>query len=84
MALISLTRISCFARSEAVKFLRNSSPSQPVALYTMDDIGFHVLVEMTEDHALLAAKLQSWMPTAAAVSRAQEAETSETTSTSIP
>jgi len=63
-----------FARSETVKFLKKLSPSQPVALYTMDEIGFHVLVEMTEDHALLAAKLQSWMPTAAAVSRAQEAD----------
>jgi VWFA-related protein len=63
-----------FARSETVKFLNKLSPSQPVALYTMDDIGFHVLVEMTQDHVMLAAKLQSWMPTAAAVSRAQEAE----------
>ena len=63
-----------FARSETVKFLKKLSPSQPVALYTMDEIGFHVLVEMTQDHALLAAKLQSWMPTAAAVSRGQEAD----------
>jgi VWFA-related protein len=63
-----------FARSETVKFLSKLAPSQPVALYTMDEIGFHVLVEMTQDHALLAAKLQSWMPTAAAVSRAQDAE----------
>ncbi len=63
-----------FARSETIKFLKKLSPTQPVALYTMDEIGFHVLVEMTEDHALLAAKLQSWMPTAAAVSRAQEAD----------
>ena len=63
-----------FARSETVKFLNKLSPSQPVALYTMDDIGFHVLVEVTQDHAMLAAKLQSWMPTAASISRAQEAE----------
>jgi VWFA-related protein len=63
-----------FARVETVKFLSKLSPSQPVALYTMDDIGFHVLVEMTQDHALLASKLQSWNPTAAAVSRAQEAD----------
>lgn len=62
------------ARAVTIKFLNKLAPSQPVALYTMDEIGFHVLVEMTEDHAMLAATLQSWSPNAAAVSNAQEAE----------
>jgi VWFA-related protein len=63
-----------FARGESVKFLNRLSPTQPVAVYTMDEVGFHVLVEMTKDHAMLATKLQTWNPTAASVSRAQEAE----------
>jgi VWFA-related protein len=63
-----------FARGEAVKFLSRLAPSQPVAVYTMDEIGFHVLVELTQDRALIEAKLKSWTPTAATVSRAQDAE----------
>jgi VWFA-related protein len=63
-----------FARAETIKFLNKLAPSQPVALYTMDNIGFHVLVEMTQNHAMLAAKLQAWTPDAAAVATAQDAE----------
>ena len=44
------------------------------ALYTMDDIGFHVLAEMTQDHALLAAKLKAWTPSAGTAALAQEAQ----------
>ena len=62
------------ARDATIKFLNKLNPAQPVAIYTMDDIGFHVLVEMTQDHSLLAAKLKSWTPSAATVSNAQEAQ----------
>lgn len=63
-----------FARNETMTFLGKLAPSQPVALYAMDNIGFHILVDMTTDHALIASKLKSWAPGAAAVSAAQEAE----------
>jgi VWFA-related protein len=62
------------ARDATIQFLNKLNPAQPVAVYTMDDIGFHVLAEMTEDHALLATKLKAWTPSAATVSNAQEAQ----------
>ncbi len=63
-----------FARDATIKFLNKLAPTQPVALYTMDDIGFHVLAEMTQDHAQLAAKLKAWTPSAGTVSNAQETQ----------
>jgi VWFA-related protein len=63
-----------FARTETLKFLHRLEPSERVALYTMDDGGFHVLVEMTQDHALLATKLTAWAPRASAVAKGQESE----------
>jgi VWFA-related protein len=62
------------ARTETLKFLRRLEPAERVALYTMDDTGFHVLVEMTQDHALLATKLTAWTPHASAVAKGQESE----------
>ncbi len=62
------------ARTETLKFLQRLDPTEHVALYTMDDTGFHVLVEMTQDHASLAAKLTAWTPRARAVAMGQQSE----------
>ncbi len=40
----------------------------------MTGMGFHVLTEITTDHAVLIARLQKWMPTAQSVSQAQQEE----------
>jgi VWFA-related protein len=61
-----------YARAETLKFLKRLSPSERVALYTMGYSGFHVLVEMSEDHALLASRLAGWTPNATAVAHAQQ------------
>jgi VWFA-related protein len=63
-----------FAKRETIKFLKRLDPYQPVALYIMDDVGFHVLMEMTEDHALLASRLEAWTPDVGAVGRAQRSD----------
>jgi VWFA-related protein len=60
------------ARAETLKFLKRISPTERVALYTMGRSGFHILVEMTTDHALLQAGLAKWSPDATAIARAQE------------
>ncbi len=60
------------ARTETLKFLKRISPTERVALYTMGRGGFHVLVEMTTDHASLQAGLAKWAPDATATARAQE------------
>lgn len=62
------------ARTETLKFLQRLQPNERVALYTMDDTGFHVLMEMTDDHAALAAKLAAWTPRARAVAMGQQDE----------
>ncbi len=63
------------ARTHMVKFLQSVAPSERIGLYTMNDLGFHVLVEATTDHAALIARMQKFMPTAQSVSQAQEDET---------
>jgi len=62
------------ARTESLKFLQRLQPNERVALYTMDDSGFHVLMEMTDDHAALTAKLSAWTPHARAVAMGQQSE----------
>jgi VWFA-related protein len=63
------------ARSQMLKFLASVSPGEHVGLYTMNGLGFRVLVEATADHATLIARLQKFMPTAQSVSQAQDEET---------
>jgi VWFA-related protein len=63
------------ARQEVLKFLGTVAPGERVGLYTMTDLGFRVVQEITTDHAALTAKLQKWMPAAQSVSQAQEEET---------
>ena len=63
------------ARNHMLKFLGTLPPEERVGLYTMNGLGFHVLVEVTRDHAALIARLEKFMPTAQSLQAAQEEET---------
>ncbi len=58
---------------ETLKFLHKLAPGEPVALYIMNASGFHVLVELTSDHELLASRLAAWKPDVTATAGAQSA-----------
>ncbi len=62
------------ARGEVLRFLRASRPATRIALYSIGEHGFHVIEEVTQDHALVAAKLAAWTPAASAVSQAEQLE----------
>ena len=64
-----------YAREEMLKFLQKLPPTERVGFYAQSAHGFQVLVEATEDHSLLAAKLRAWMPSAQELARARESET---------
>ena len=70
LAWADLTR----ARGEMLRFLRALPVNQSVGLYAMKANGLQVLEEGTADHAMLAAKLSQWMPSAKDLARAQEEE----------
>jgi len=59
------------ARGEVLRFLKATRPTSRVALYSVSEHGFRVLQDVTQDHALIMAKLSAWMPNAQAVSQAQ-------------
>ena len=59
------------ARGEMLRFLNASHTNSPVALYSISEQGFHILQDVTRDHALVAKKLASWTPDARAVAQAQ-------------
>ncbi|HUY95691.1 MAG TPA: VWA domain-containing protein [Terracidiphilus sp.] len=63
-----------YARGQMLKFLARIPANAPVGLYTMNSLGFHVLMELTSDHAALEARLKAFMPTAQSVNQAQEEE----------
>ncbi len=63
-----------YARGQMLKFLSKIPANAPIGLYNMNGLGFHVLVEITSDHAAVEARLKSYMPSAQAVSEAQEEE----------
>ncbi len=63
------------ARNNMLKFLSGLAPAERVGLYTMNGLGFRVLVEVTTDHAALIDRLKKFMPTAQSLSQAQEEET---------
>jgi len=63
------------ARGQILKFLGSLAPGERVGLYVMNGLGFHVLTEVTDDHAALIARMQKFMPDAQSVSLAQEEET---------
>jgi hypothetical protein len=56
-----------YARSQILKFLGSLAPGERVGLYTMNGLGFHVLTEVTADHAALISRMQNFMPTAQSV-----------------
>jgi VWFA-related protein len=62
------------AREEMLKFLAGLVPGERVGLYTMTRTGFRVLVEITADHAALAAGLKGFTPQAQSVLQAQDEE----------
>ncbi len=63
------------AREEMLKFLAVLPPGERVGLYTITRTGFRVVVEITSDHAALAARLRSWTPASQSVLQAQDEET---------
>ena len=62
------------ARRQMLKFLGALAPAERAGIYSMNGLGFHVLVEATSDHAALIARMQKFMPTGQSVSQAQEEE----------
>ena len=62
------------ARGEMLRFLRALPANETVGLYVVKANGLQVLEEGTADHAMLAAKLSQWMPSAKELAQAQEEE----------
>ncbi len=62
-------------RAQILKFLNSLAPGERVGIYSMNGLGFHVLAEVTADHAALIAQMQKFMPKAQAVAEAQDEET---------
>jgi VWFA-related protein len=60
------------ARGELLRFLQATRPTSRIAVYSINEHGFRVLQEVTQDHALVMQKLTSWMPSAASISQAQD------------
>ena len=60
------------ARGELLRFLKATRPTSRIAVYSISEHGFHVIQDVTQDHALAMKKLTSWMPSASSVSQAQE------------
>ena len=59
------------ARGEVLRFLKATRPDSRVALYSVSEHGFRILQDVTQDHAMVIAKLTAWKPNAQAVSQAQ-------------
>ncbi len=59
------------ARGEVLRFLKGSRPGSRVAVYSMNEHGFHAIQDITSDHAVIEATLEKWMPSAAAVAQAE-------------
>jgi len=63
------------ARNEMQRFLKATRPNSRIALYSMNEHGFRVIQDVTDDHALVETKLAAWMPSAAGASQAAELDT---------
>jgi len=59
------------ARAEVLRFLAATRPTSRVALYAISEKGFHVIQDVTQDHALVEKRLAAWIPDASAVAQAQ-------------
>ena len=62
------------ARASVLRFLASSRPTSRIALYAISERGFHVIQDVTQDHALVEKKLAAWTPDASAVAQAQDLE----------
>jgi VWFA-related protein len=62
------------AKRQMLEFLKKLPASERVALYTMDQFGFHVLVEVTANHTELIARLERFAPNIQSIAHAEEAE----------
>jgi VWFA-related protein len=62
------------ARGQMMKFLSTLPAGERIGFYSMNGLGFRVLVEATTDHASVAARLKAFLPSAHSVSQAQEEE----------
>jgi VWFA-related protein len=62
------------ARAAVLRFLAASRPTSRIALYSISERGFHVIQDVTQDHALVEKKLAAWTPDASAVAQAQALE----------
>jgi VWFA-related protein len=62
------------ARAAVLHFLAASRPASRIALYSISERGFHVIQDVTQDHALVERKLAAWTPDASAVAQAQALE----------
>jgi VWFA-related protein len=60
------------ARGELLRFLKATRPTSRIALYAVNEHGFRVIQDVTQDHALMMQKLTAWMPIASSVSQAQD------------
>ena len=63
------------ARFEVLQFLKATRPTSRVALYSIEEHGFHVIQAVTTDHALVEAKLAAWVPDAGAIAQARALDT---------
>ncbi len=59
------------ARQQVQQFLETARPGTRFALYAIDEHGFRVIQDVTEDPALVRKKLAAWTPSAAATAQAQ-------------
>jgi VWFA-related protein len=62
------------ARAAVLRFLAASRPTSRIAIYSISERGFHVIQDVTQDHALVEKKLAAWTPDASAVAQAQALE----------
>jgi VWFA-related protein len=59
------------ARQEVLRFLKASRPNARIALYALNEQGFRILQDVTQDHALVMAQLTAWTPSARAAAQGQ-------------
>jgi VWFA-related protein len=62
------------ARRQILEFLKTVPSDERVGLYVLHKFGFQILLEPTEDHEQVGAKLASWMPSAQDLLYAQHEE----------
>ena len=61
-------------RRQMLTFLKTLPSAEPVGIYVLDSHGFKILNEPTPDHARIEQTLATWIPDAASLAQAQDAE----------